>query len=263
MNTSYHPVRALRQLFLPAITLAIALGFSTQAAVVILSPGKDNTLYENANLSNGAGSYLFAGRSGGSGGSLILRSLVYFDVASQVPAGATIDAVALTLTANTPKGNSSTVELHRSQADWGEGTSVAGSGGAGGAPATTGDATWTQRIYNSLAWSTPGGDYDGTLSASQTISGNGAFSFSSATLNSDVQGWLDSPSLNFGWFLINANEASTGNTIRFASREDGTSRPQLQITYTPVPEPGMLLFLAAGMSGWVMVRRFISHRARW
>ncbi|MFT7511140.1 MAG: hypothetical protein ACI9QL_000343, partial [Candidatus Omnitrophota bacterium] len=41
---------------------------------------QDNTIYENANLSNGLGDSLFAGTSGTGGGTNIMRSLIEIDL---------------------------------------------------------------------------------------------------------------------------------------------------------------------------------------
>ena len=59
------------------------------AATATLQPSKDNTIYGegNANLSNGAGIFLFAGSSGTNGGGRTLRSLIAFNL-SQIPADA-------------------------------------------------------------------------------------------------------------------------------------------------------------------------------
>ncbi|MGH7943893.1 MAG: DNRLRE domain-containing protein, partial [Opitutaceae bacterium] len=178
-----------------SFSLALVIGVlvtlpspSTRAASVTLTPGKDNTIYGSgdANLSNGAGQFIFAGSSGAG---RVLRGLIAFNLAGQIPAGATINSVTLTLAINTPlSANSNTVRLHRVTADWGEGTSVAPMGGGGGAPAGTGDATWTARIFNTANWTTPGGDFSSTVSASQLVSGSsGTAVFTSPGLTADVQ----------------------------------------------------------------------------
>lgn len=52
----------------------------------------------------------------------------------------------------------------------------------------------------------------------------------------DVQGWLDSPSRNFGWLLL-GNESAFPTTKRFDSRENPTAsvRPKLTVDYTAGP----------------------------
>jgi hypothetical protein len=96
------------------------------------------------------------------------------------------------------------------------------------------DASWTYRFYSTTTWSTAGGDYSGT--ASQTCSVGSTLQYyewpSSSTMIADVQGWLNSPSVNYGWELI-GNESQSATARRFTSRE-GTSTqvPQLVITYT-------------------------------
>src|SRR3954469_4349976 len=78
------------------------LNRSADAASVTVRPSKDNTIYGNADLSNGAGKFLFAGSNGANGGGRALRSLLAFDLAGQIPAGATINSVTLTLRVDTP-----------------------------------------------------------------------------------------------------------------------------------------------------------------
>jgi hypothetical protein len=200
------------------------------AATATLSPSKDTTLYGDgsADLSNGAGGFLFAGSSGEK---RVLRSLLAFDLASQIPAGATINSVTLTLTVNTPlTSNANTVGLHRVLADWGEGSSVAPMGGGGGAPAATGDATWLARFFNTAAWAKPGGDFVATPSVSQRVSiSTGTIAFSGAGLVADVQGWANNRATNFGWIMVAQDEG--GPAVRFASRE-GTGAPSLLVDFT-------------------------------
>src|SRR5205814_4137112 len=133
------------------------------------------------------GSFLFAGSSGPNGGGRALRSLIAFDLAGQVPAGATINSVTLTFGINTPiAANSNTVQVKRLLADWGEGNVVGTSGEGGGAPATAGSATWKARFFNTSNWTTPGGDFSATVSASQSVRGaSGTATFSGAGLIAD------------------------------------------------------------------------------
>src|SRR6266550_329796 len=113
---------------------------------VVLTPSKDNTLYESGSgsLSNGVGIHLFAGKTDGS---LISRALVAFDVASKIPANSKITSVTLTLQVTQTVAGTETMALHAVSADWGEGTSTAGSFRDGpGTSARTGDATWLHRF---------------------------------------------------------------------------------------------------------------------
>ena len=126
------------------------------------------------------------------------------------------------------------MDLHRATADWGEGTSDAGANEGSGAPATTGDATWLHRFFNSTFWATPGGTFALTPSASQTVSGLGTYTWgSTAGMVSDVQQWLSNPSSNFGWVIL-GNEEVTVTSKRFDSRQNAipSSRPTLIVRYT-------------------------------
>ncbi|MBI4622734.1 MAG: immunoglobulin domain-containing protein [Verrucomicrobia bacterium] len=220
--------------FLSAVSIAGLAGLllpgRAAAASAALRPGKDTTIYGDgsANLSNGAGAFLFAGSSGEK---RVLRSLLAFDLVGQIPAGATVNSVSLTFTINTPLAkNANVVGLHRVLADWGEGSSLAPMGGGGGALATNGGATWNARFFNTATWTTPGGDFAGAASASQPVSGgSGTVTFSSAGLVADVQAWVNNPATNFGWIMVAQDE--TGPAVRFASRE-GSPAPSLVVDFT-------------------------------
>ncbi len=198
---------------------------------------RDNTLYQprppaNTQVSNGAGSYFFVGRTNEG---YLSRAVLRFDL-SRIPAGSTVTATTLTLRMNRTKAGNEPVRLHRLLADWGEGTSNAdGQEGTGVAP-TAGDATWAHRFFNTAFWTTAGagGDFAATASVSQTVGGNGLYSWSSTGLAGDVQLWANSPVSNFGWILI-GNETVNQTAKRFSSAENGTlaDRPQLVVTFTP------------------------------
>ncbi|MEK6675018.1 MAG: hypothetical protein AABZ47_05110, partial [Planctomycetota bacterium] len=81
------------------IPLLVFLGCSCGALLadtVTITSSKDNTLYEDplGGISNGVGYYMFAGKTGSS---VLRRALIEFDIAGNVPAGATINSVSLTL----------------------------------------------------------------------------------------------------------------------------------------------------------------------
>ena len=239
------------------VVITTAVFAQTRAtSMLTVGPSKDNTLIEDGSgaLSNGAGEQIYVGKTGQSAGS-IRRAVLAFDV-SGVPLGATIDSVSLRLNMSKTPSGTQTVSAHRLTADWGEGNSV--STGGRGASSASGDATWIHRIFNSTSWSSPGGDFVSSATASQTVSGIGAYSWSSAQMVADVQAWVNASSTNFGW-LLKGNESSSRTAKRFDSRQNSNepNRPALTITYTladptpsPTPVPGTGtwgLILIAGM----------------
>lgn len=236
------------------IGLAVLASAPALADSIVITADRDNTLYESetGELSNGQGFWLFAGRTGGGvggGDTRTVRSLVHFDL-SGIPEGATIDGVTLSLEVDTPMSRAGRVDVHGVLADWGEGTSDALQGEAGGAQAAAGDATWIHTFFSGSTWTNPGGDFDAAASATLFINGNGpAMWTTTPELVADVQAWLDDPSQNFGWMLRNANESASA--LRFASADfpDPATRPLLFVEFTPVPEPSsaaLALFAGAG-----------------
>ena len=203
-------------------------------AQATLTPSKDNTLYENSggNTSNGAGEWIFAGKT--KNGGLIRRAVMAFDIVSAVPAGATIESATLKLHMSKSRAGPETVKLHRLLGDWGEGASDASANEGGGTRSASGDATWKHRFFSSDDWQTLGGDFSAEASASASVAGVGDYVWSSTSqMVDDVQSWLDDPSTNAGWILI-GNESSNETTKRFYSREnsDTSKRPLLAITFT-------------------------------
>jgi hypothetical protein len=218
---------------LVALILLGPPGLTAQTQVV-LNPSKDNTMYQDSTggLSNGAGQGFFAGRNATG---TIRRGLLAFNITDSIPAGSNILSVTLTLNCSQTVSGAQEVSLHRASADWGEGTSIAAGNGGGGAPATPNDATWLHRFFNTLFWSSVGGDFLPTPRATQTVTGLGSYTWASTPeMVADVQQWLDSPSTNFGWVVV-GNEAVSATAKRFDSRENINPlvRPRLTVTYQP------------------------------
>ena len=237
------------KILLPLI-IATALGGIAsglaKADVINISPIKDNTLYEydpaEGDLSNALGFHFFAGETGMSE---LRRGVLAFDIAGNVPAGATITGVTLTLNmSRTSLTTALTVELHKLLADWGEGTSQASGEEGTGAPATPNDATWRHRFFDTIFWTTEGWDFSATVSASQLVGDVGVYTWSSPQMVADVQSWLENPDANFGWLVL-GDESGAGTAKRFDTRESA-SPPVLTILYrsvaprarpTPRPRP--------------------------
>jgi len=201
---------------------ALLLIFSNASGITVnLDAAKDNTLYEDetGTLSNGAGPGFFAGMTGAS---KMTRGLIMFDVAAEIPSAATITSASLTLNVSKAANPlAEAIRLQRAASDWGEADSIAdggsGGGGAGGA-AQPGDATWTHSFSPDNAWANFGGDFSETVSASQSVSSPGSYTWSDAQLTSDIQEMLDTPGANFGWIVL-GNEAFAQTAKRFDSRE--------------------------------------------
>jgi hypothetical protein len=225
-----------------------AVGFvagSVNAAIINITPSKDNTLYEydpvEGDLSNALGFHFFAGEN--AMGEL-RRGVVAFDIAGQIPAGSTITSVTLSMNmSQTALQTERVIELHKLLADWGEGTSQATGEEGQGAPATPNDATWRHRFFDTIFWTNEGGDFSATVSASQSVGAIGQYTWNSAQMVADVQSWLDDPNSNFGW-LLRGDESIATTTKRFDTRESA-SPPVLTVQYisgprilpTPRPHP--------------------------
>lgn len=201
-------------------------------AQLVITPTKDNTLYESTagDTSNGAGQYFFAGKTSRDGS--IRRGLLAFDLSSKLPVSATIVSATLQLHMSRTSSDANAVTLRRVLANWGEGSSNANSNEGSGATATTGDATWLHTFFNTSLWQTAGGVFAPTTTATVTVGGIDFYRWSSPALVADVQGWVSNPNSNFGWVVI-GTETESGTAKRFDARESpvAANRPQLTIVY--------------------------------
>ncbi len=257
--------------------LAFLLAWANPATAgsIVLLPSKTNTLIQVASasdqqLSNGLGD-IYVGRTNQDGQGpatiSIRRGLVEFDIADNIPAGATITGVALTVDDVRGLNGNQTVSLSQMYRDWGQGTSYFN--GGQGAPATNGDATWYYTFYNagdpsaSPTWTAPGGqpgvDFSATASAASVISvgsPNQSFSWSSATsplMLADVQQWLDSPATDFGW-IMPGNESAGQTAKRFGGQYAVAPEapPQLTVQYAPT----WIWTGSAGNGAWTAPRNW-------
>lgn len=227
------------------MTIGIAVP-GAHADIVQTNVSGWNTLIETieGNLSNGGDNAFFVGSTISQG---LRRGLLRFDVASIVPSGSTITAVSLQLYMSRTISGPELVTMHRTLADWGQGSAVGGMGGGGGATAGVGDATWLHTFHATEFWTTPGGDFVATESAAKLVGGNGYYTFAGSGLVADVQAWLDDPSANFGW-LFKGNEEIVGTAKRFSAgnHSNVAYRPLLVIEYTPVPGAPTAALLGLG-----------------
>jgi hypothetical protein len=235
------------KVILPCVALLSLLQWcnSLEAATVGIHPTADTTLqeaYPNYNYGDGTSFTAGGRRQGGR-----TRALLLFDIVGNIPAGSTINSVMLTLnvTAVPSGGLNSTFDLNRLLASWGEGNGS----DHGGSSAGPGQATWNNRFGSSGSpWSSSGGDFSSTASASRSIAGFGSYTFgSTAGLVADVQVWLNSPASDFGWLVRSESEVSGTTIRRFGSRDSGASAPTLTISYTPIPEPATMSILGLGL----------------
>jgi large repetitive protein len=162
-----------------------------------------------------------------------LRPVLRFDLSAY--AGYVITSASLALTRNDAQPSDVTVDVHKITSDWTEGTGTvanwANNTNTIPPTGTSSNVSWSNRT-GTTAWTSSGGDYNVTASATQSnmntaITGLGTL----------VQDWIDNPLSNYGMLIKGQTESGTnGATERydFFSRENGTpsNRPQLTINYS-------------------------------
>jgi spore coat protein A len=199
---------------------------------VTMTSVHDATLYGGADeveFGDGAGRALFAGFNNEIEER---RALLQFDLSQAVPLGSTISSAELRLVVTRGQLGSARLEIHRVTASWAEGSTRAGGNEGAGTTAAEGDVTWSQRVYPSMRWTTAGGDFAASASATASVGSQGTLAkWSDAGLVDDLQRWLADPTTNFGWIVLSPDN---GVARRFGSREGGAgARPQLTVTFTP------------------------------
>lgn len=224
---------------LPAASAALA-----QNNVVHVRASKDATIFLDPTKASGQGPALFAGTDGQPAAK---RSLLFFDV-SAVPAGATIERVAVRLYLARAAGGGGqqqprNISLHALLQEFGEGPSgnptdmIQGQG----YPAVDGDATWTHaRLPNDL-WggAGPGGNFEHAPSATRMISQFGQNSenlWEQQGLIDDVQAWVNGTRTNYGWILKNDDELSARTFLAFWSDEGAEQNTMSGVAFAPMLE---------------------------
>jgi spore coat protein A len=233
--------------FLLFTVLVLLLSANASNAIIAdISPLMDNTIYEGTLASEpdtdfedntcGAGPNAISGVTGGQV-TFIRRALLKFDIAGEIPAGSTINSVILTIDINRSGDNQDApMTLHPLSLPWGEGIQDCSAvrGGGQGIQADIGDVTWLDAEYTITPWVDPGGDF-GLASATAIIPTSSQGVWESATnpaMVTDVQMWLNNPTMNNGWIMV-GDETRAGTTRRFSTRE-GRTPPVLTVDYTPV-----------------------------
>ena len=215
--------------FITIISLFLSINMLNAQTTIELTPLKYNTIYQETNISNGAGDYLFAGKTASNNSR---RALISFDLLS-IPSDANITGVTLTLNMNTTIAGATNVNLYDLSQTWGQGTSDASGQEGGGAPSMLNDASWNCSFNNgsgscNTPWTNPGGDFNSSSIASTVVHSIAVYNWSSANMIASVQNWVDNPSQNFGWIIL-GEESSATTSKRFDAK--GVNAPKLSITY--------------------------------
>ena len=215
-----------------AVFLASFFAFAAAAlgGTVTLSPLADSEMRQLSPDSNfGSATAMVSGQVGSGGHFEVRRALLRFDLRGQIPVGAIVNSAALQISAvlMLPLNPvNSDFGVHRLLEDWDES-----------------NVTWNSRLAG-VAWSAPGasGTADSVPNPSATVfvTGLGNYTFSAtANLISDVQAWLDDPTINFGWLLL-SEEGGPYTARHFATREDIMGNaPVLTIDFS-LPPPSIL-----------------------
>ena len=227
------------------LTTSIFVVFSlvafTAAESISIVSSKDNTLFGDFfdDLSSGAGTGMYAGRTASLAKPNVLRrALVEFDL-SAIPANATITSARLDVVCTkSPNDIGREFTLHRLTTDWGEGTSS--SAGGAGSFAEPDDATWVYNFYATSQWTNPGGDFVAQVSSSTEMQDEGPYVFPSTDqMIDDVQIWLDNPSSNFGWLIMGEEDVEqTARRIGTREQIEENERPYLVVEYEIGGVPG-------------------------
>jgi RHS repeat-associated protein len=153
----------------------------------------------------------------GSDGTSTSRSLLYFDLSSEVPGNAIMLDADLQLHLQSALNATQTpLSLFRATTNWVT------------PPGVAQDTTWNS-AQGSTPWTTAGGDFAGAVDTAPTVVGNqpGTYDW---RFTQQVQRWLDGEQPNDGVILKGDPEGAT-NLFHFSSNADINNLPQLVIRY--------------------------------
>lgn len=179
---------------------------------------------------NGTTTTLVAGGLGVGGN--VTRGMLRFDLSS-IPATARNIAATVTLYCESEQDTSDrNVGLHRAITQWYEGAKSS-------APPDVGQdgSTWNLRNSNgTVAWAGGAGGGSGTdyaAVATDTKLIDAAAKAFNYTVTADVVAWVSGAASNYGWWIINASEATADSRKRFTSSDGLTAgnRPKIVVTY--------------------------------
>lgn len=226
----------------PGGTAQVTMPFTAVASssTIVITAGQDGTIYEES-TGNGSGGniQMVAGNAASTTPTAVgkRRALMEFDVASNVPTGATVTAASLqlqcTFTAVTNPIGSRDFDLHRLTSAWTEGTTNTGSAGIGSA-ANPGDVTWAESTSGTTSWTTPGGDFSGTVSATRSVNALGSYTWASTSnMVTDAQLWLNTPANNHGWILTGEESPTTIRSVKWFGTQNNTTpnQPKMSVTF--------------------------------
>jgi RHS repeat-associated protein len=173
----------------------------------------------------------YQGMHVGANASSIRRALLHFDL-RDIPSNASVTAATLEVWQSNVLRGSGTVDVHRLTADWTEGTGI---------NTCTGDgATWYERM-GGVAWSTVGGDIDGTVIASKVKTAGEQPQWDGFNVTSPVRLWVSGDAPNLGLLLKLRDESFSPCTTPTNCNYWGyfaddytvapTLRPKLTVTY--------------------------------
>jgi len=198
---------------------------------ISLDVADDATLYESSqgDIANSKGQYIFIGMTNNGD---LRRSLIRFDLGTEIPSNATIDSVLFLINMNKTRNTAQELLAYPVLGAWSEGSSDASANEGQGTSATQGDPTWTYRVYPDTLWNNDGGDigeevlFEGTIQGSGTYTLKGTDNF--ITL---FNHWRDGSMPNHGIMLVGNEDSQNRSSKRFASREfNGTAnRPALTV----------------------------------
>lgn len=223
---------------------------------------RDTTLFQD--LPSNAGGGIDGIFSGTIRTSFLRRALISADLSS-IPTDAVVTSARLEMVVERSGGNFGDIAygLHRLQRTWGEGEAVIPNDPGGlGASAATGDATWGDAFFNQENWTTPGGDFEATASATANAGQQGAtVIWEGPGLTADVQTWVANPASNFGWVIITPDEGIIQRVKKFSSSEALADRPVLIVetqdppsTEEPIPWSLWLLIFLLVRWWWRFIR---------
>ena len=235
MKNITHPYQSTLYLLTCVLFMALTMLHPSQLHAqnfqITLDAADDATLYESSqgNIANSKGQYIFIGKTNNGD---LRRTLIRFNLSTEIPSDATIDSVFLSLSMNKTQNAAQDLRIYPVLGAWEEGSSDASANEGKGTSATEGDPTWTYRVYPDTLWNNEGGDIGEEILFEGSIQGSGSYSLKGTddfiTL---FDQWRKGDMPNYGVMLIGNEDSQNRSSKRFASSQfsGSANRPSLTV----------------------------------